>query len=209
MDQKQFHSKFQTLKSNHILSKFSNINFLVANKKSFTCQKCGKQLSSQSSLNLHIERHKNLVTRKTFSCIVENCKSSFLYICTLKKHFQKDHDEIYEKVLERFPGNERSFLAIYKNIKANPENFNFIKTKKKIKVSYNEFKTNNEISFQISNEFNEKLNNSDKNADYLKTIINHGNNLVNFSQMQLSNCLVHSFNLMQNIQSLVLKFNSK
>ena len=150
---------------------------------------------------LHTERHKNIVSRKTFSCLVDDCKRSFLYICTLKKHFQKEHNKIYVKILDFFPGNQRSFLAIYKYLLSNPEICGLSRLKNKSKELSPELSTRKEISFVIANKSEKKKIDYEKVLLNLKNFVSQGTSLVDSSQKQLTNYFVFTFNLIQDLQN--------
>ena len=154
---------------------------------------------------MHTERHKNIVTRKTFCCLIDGCKRSFLYICTLKKHFQKEHNKIYSQILDYFPGNQRSFLAIYKYLLSNPESCQQIKLKSKHKDSKLEFKAKKEISFNIAQDHSKSQEASDKMYQGIKKLVFDGINYVNFSQRYMSNVFMATFGMIQNFQGQLQK----
>ncbi len=114
-------------------------------QKLFTCKICNKNISSISNLKQHENIHKNSTNRASFNCIIQNCTKHFLYICTLKKHLQKDHSEHYKTILEFFPGNERNFSVIYKYLVSKPETFNFIKIKNPFKNKLKLSKSKSEV----------------------------------------------------------------
>ena len=179
------------------LNKPSQINIY----KNLACDECGKVLSTISSLALHMERHKNIITRKTFCCLVDNCKRSFLYICTLKKHFQKEHHKIYSQILEHFPGNQRSFLAIYKYLLTNPESREMVKIKNKSIDQTLHLKTNKEISFEIEKNTTNTTVHNERVCQNIKKAVTEGINYLNFSERYMNFIFNSTFNMIYSLQT--------
>ncbi len=148
-----------------------------------------------------MERHKNIITRKTFSCLVDNCKRSFLYICTLKKHFQKEHNKIYSQILEHFPGNQRSFLAIYKYLLSNPESREMVKIKNKSMDLNQHLKSKKEISFEIEKDMTSTSVNNERVCQSIKKIVSEGINYLNFSERYMNFIFNNTFGMIYSLQN--------
>jgi hypothetical protein len=54
--------------------------------------------------------------RSKYSCFIEKCNKSYLYICTLKKHLAALHEDDFRIICEEKSG--KTFLDIYKEMSA-------------------------------------------------------------------------------------------
>jgi len=161
--------------------------------KPYECKLCRKSFSSSSNLKQHENVHKNLVSRKKFSCFINTCTKNYLYVCTLKKHLQYAHSDEYLKIMQDHT-DDKVFYDVYKKLKESNSNTNgensydFINFKNKendrlhpkqaicLEDDIEEVQEEGDVTF---NSYESKLN--QKLAKYFKKMedFQKSNNLVN------------------------------
>jgi hypothetical protein len=131
------------------------INQIMAISR-FICAKCQKHFSSASNLKQHSNVHINSLSRQKFTCFIKNCKKSYLYICTLKKHIQTFHQKEYDVILNDFYGNERNFQTIYNYLLEHSGIYDFIEIKSSNNFYSNSIEMNQNNNYTKLDKFNKE-----------------------------------------------------
>lgn len=140
--------------------RFSQVSNLIRHKrihsgiKPYVCKECEKSFSSSSNLKQHLNIHKTAVKRSKYTCFVNNCTKSYLYICTLKKHMISSHKSQFNSIEHLNHG--KNFFDIYKILKS-------LRNSKEVKLGlpFVNFKNENEIAEESSELEEEKITNSE------------------------------------------------
>ena len=134
-------------------------------------------------MNTHLKLKKRII----FPCFIHKCDKTFLYTCTLKKHFNSNHEEEYKKLIEEYPN--QNFFEIFKEVQNNRnldfENFDVFNKKEEEENMLLKISERNVKNLQEENPINNINNNlflkeSITNNSVIN--INNNNNFENLSQ---------------------------
>lgn len=148
--------------------------------------------------------HKGEDKRKKYICFITNCKKSYFYICTLKKHIQQSHSEDFNDLIEKY--GDINFHEIYTSMKEKTKKMKIVVGKEKceeelpnlVKIEekhvkdniFKQIKTDNPIGLQKSdkNECVQNINfnfNFDLKSQYSNSSFGQSFNSNGFGEMLL------------------------
>ena len=103
---------------------FTQVSNLIRHKRihggprPHVCSVCGKDFISSTNLKQHALIHESK-ERQGYECGIKGCSSSYLYLCSLKKHLKASHKDVFEKLEAKTDVSGSFYIRLqqFKNIK--------------------------------------------------------------------------------------------